>query len=91
MYITIILCTLIVGATVLGWKYFSSDFAAEAIQDQQLDSISVICAKLKDRINKYEDADASGKETVKITYEEFCDAIEDIYTISTRDYEPNND
>lgn len=84
LYITIIVCTLLIAITILGWKYLSRDFAIEAAQDTQLDDISIICGKVIDKYNAYDEAEDSIKYKYTISNDQIRDTIEEIYKISTR-------
>lgn len=90
LYITIIVCTLLIAITILGWKYLSRDFATEAAQDTQLDDISVLVSNINQRWFDYDNAPDNEKHSYKPSDMEIRDVLETIYTISTRGYEPDN-
>lgn len=86
MYITIVLIALIAGATIVACKYLNYGTSLEAAQDSQLHSISVIAATLKERYeNAYADADK--RYEILPTEAMLRDSIDEIYRISTTDYE----
>lgn len=84
IYVTIIVCTLFITITILGWKYLSRDFAIEAAQDTQLNDISVICSKIINKYNASDEAPDSDKYKYLPSNEQIRDTIESIYSISIR-------
>lgn len=90
IYVTIIICTLLIVVGFLGWKYLSRDFAIEAAQDTQLDDISIIAGKLLDKYNVWDAADDKDKYSCQPNHKEVMDVIYDIHTISTRGYDFDN-
>lgn len=87
--ITIIILALVIGAVILGWKSLSRDYAIEAAQDVQLDDISIIVGKIIDKYNKWHDSDDKDYK-YKPNDDELEMIIRDVYTISTRGYQHDN-
>lgn len=91
LYLTIIICTLLVCATVIAWRYFDGYTSIESAYDTQLDDISIIISRAKERHNLYMDEDSDKKFRYKHTDEELADIFDAIYRISTRGYKPDNE
>lgn len=88
--ITIILVALIAAGCILGCKYFQDISGSEAAMDTQLDDISIIIGKAKERHEKYMFDDEKDKYIFKHTDNELLDIFDEVYRISTRGYEQDD-
>ena len=85
IYVTIIICTLLIVVCVLGWKYLSKDYTIEAAQASYLNSISLISGKLLDKYDKWTDAEDADKYKYQPRHEEIMDIIDNIHKLSTEE------
>lgn len=90
IYITIIICTLFVCATVVAWRYFDEITSLECNYVAKLNDIAFIAAKAKNRHDEYLYGDADDKYTFKHSDKELEDLFETIYAISSDRYVIDN-
>ena len=90
IYITIIICTLFVCATVVAWRYFDEVTSLENRYSAKLEDIAFIAAKAKNRHDEYLYGDADDKYTFKHSDKELEDLFETIYAISSDRYVIDN-
>lgn len=90
IYITIIICTLIICATVVAWRYFDEVTSLESTFDAKLNDIAFIAAKAKNRHDEYLYGDEENKYKFKHSDKELEDLFETIYAIASDRYVINN-
>lgn len=86
IYITIIICTLFICATVIAWRYFDEVTSLESTYDAKLNDIAFIAAKAKDRHNEYLYGETDDRYRFKHSDKELEDLFETIYAISSDRY-----
>lgn len=83
IYITIIICTLIICAAVVAWRYFDSATSLECTYYAKLNDIALIAKRASDRHDLYLYSDEDDKYKFKHSDKELEDLFETIYDIAS--------
>lgn len=90
IYITIIICTLFICATVVAWRYFNEITSLESAYDTKLKDIAFIAVKAKNRHDEYLYGDTDDRYRFRHSDKELEDLFETIYAISSDRYVIDN-
>ena len=90
IYITIIICTLFICATVVAWRYFDEITSPKSHYVAKLNDIAFIAAKAKNRHDEYLYSDTDDRYRFKHSDKELEDLFETIYAISSDRYVIDN-